>query len=130
MAKEYLDFLLKIYEDHGIANETLLFTSDGAYNGNRGTIPEKLLMTANFQGDVDTNFGKLKEMQPDKPVMAMEFWSGWLALFAFLRINIPSDSYTIFHIIYFIITGSIIGLKIIMFSARVVSQQESKFWSN
>ncbi len=34
-------------------------------------------MTANFQGDVDVNFGELKVLQPNKPVMAMEFWAGW-----------------------------------------------------
>lgn len=77
VSKEYLEFLYQIYVDHGFTNETLMFTSDGVGNGYKGTLPDKLLMTANFQGDVDGNFGALKEQQPDKPVMAMEFWAGW-----------------------------------------------------
>lgn len=80
MSLEYLEFIYQLFVDHKFANETLLFTSDGAYNGDRGTLPDRLLMTANFQGDVDGNFGKLKEMQPDKPVMAMEYWAGWYDL--------------------------------------------------
>ncbi|ODN01563.1 Beta-galactosidase-1-like protein 2 [Orchesella cincta] len=76
VSKEYLEFLLKLYVDHGFTNETLFFTSDGVGNGDRGTLPG-LLYTANFQGDVDGQFGKLKELQPDKPVMAMEYWAGW-----------------------------------------------------
>ncbi|CAL8109678.1 unnamed protein product [Orchesella dallaii] len=76
VSKEYLEFLMNIYETEGSNNETLFFTSDGVGNGDRGTLTG-LLYTANFQGDVDGNFAKLKEIQPNAPVMAMEYWAGW-----------------------------------------------------
>lgn len=65
--------------EYGIVNETLLFTSDGPGSEYRGTLPDKFLLTGNFGGDVDWNFGKLKEIQPDKPLMVMEYYPGWYA---------------------------------------------------
>jgi len=34
-------------------------------------------MTANFQSNPEREFQALLELQPNQPVMAMEFWAGW-----------------------------------------------------
>lgn len=77
VSEGYLEFVYQLFEEHGYVNQTLLFTSDGVGSGYRGTLPGKVLMTANFGGDADYNFGTLKELQPDKPLMVMEFYPGW-----------------------------------------------------
>ena len=35
------------------------------------------LLTVNFQKDIEDAFSKLLEVQPHKPLMIMEYWSGW-----------------------------------------------------
>jgi hypothetical protein len=40
-------------------------------------LPGLLFQTIEFGSDIAGNFGKLEKMQPNKPVMAMEFYSGW-----------------------------------------------------
>ncbi|KAJ8932434.1 hypothetical protein NQ318_012823 [Aromia moschata] len=54
----------------------LLVTSDNPSRGKIGTIPELFLMTGNFNTD-PVNQLDMQDMQPDKPLMTMEFWSGW-----------------------------------------------------
>ncbi|CAH0553297.1 unnamed protein product [Brassicogethes aeneus] len=74
--KEYLRELRKIMLDNGI--KELLFTADSpSMSGTAGTIPDLFLQTANFGGNPDVDFNKLKQLQPGKPIMAMEFWTGW-----------------------------------------------------
>ena len=34
-------------------------------------------MTANFQTGAEKELDKLKELQPNKPLMTTEFWTGW-----------------------------------------------------
>lgn len=72
----YLEFL----RDNMIANgfgESLFFTSDTPKSTqDLGSIPG-VLMTANFNTDVEENLDLLKEMQPNRPLMVMEFWTGW-----------------------------------------------------
>ncbi len=34
-------------------------------------------MTVNFQSNIEKNLDQLLAVQPDKPVMVMEFWPGW-----------------------------------------------------
>lgn len=36
-----------------------------------------MLQTANFGDSPLVHLNKLMEMQPDKPAMVMEFWTGW-----------------------------------------------------
>lgn len=56
----------------------LLFTSDSPTGyGTAGTLPQYLFQTANFGGNPEKEFNKLKELQNNKPSMAMEFWTGW-----------------------------------------------------
>ncbi|KAK4882083.1 hypothetical protein RN001_005402 [Aquatica leii] len=73
--KEYLEQLRQLFIKNGITE--LLFTSDGAGNGDVGTLKEHFLMTANFARDPEWNFDRIKEQQPNQPTMAMEFWTGW-----------------------------------------------------
>lgn len=56
--------------------DSLIFTSDNSWNGFRGTPPETFL-TINFQTEPAENLETLREIQPDKPLMVMEFWTGW-----------------------------------------------------
>ncbi|KAF5275962.1 hypothetical protein FQA39_LY00758 [Lamprigera yunnana] len=73
--KVYLEQLRQLFLKNNIRE--LLFTSDGAGSGDIGTLKDHFLMTANFQNDPEWNFDRIKQDQPDKPAMAMEFWTGW-----------------------------------------------------
>lgn len=74
--KLYLEQLRQLMINNGI--KELLFTSDSpTASGTLGTLPEYFLQTANFGGDPETEFDKLKQLQPNKPTMAMEYWGGW-----------------------------------------------------
>lgn len=74
--KDYLRELRQIMLNNGI--EELLFTSDGISTyGDGGTLPGTLFATANFQNNANKEFDALKRFQPDKPFMAMEYWTGW-----------------------------------------------------
>lgn len=55
-----------------------LFTSDGPW-GNHfedGRIPG-ILQTGNFGSGAKTHFKKMRELQPNSPLVCMEFWMGW-----------------------------------------------------
>lgn len=74
--REYLRQLRQIMLNNGI--DELLFTSDGVSSfGDGGTLPGILFATANFQSNPNREFDALKKFQPDKPFMAMEYWTGW-----------------------------------------------------
>lgn len=74
--KEYLGYLEKGMRSRGI--DVLLFTSDGPTDDmlQGGTLPH-ILKTANFGSDAKNKFAKLREYQPEGPLMCMEFWNGW-----------------------------------------------------
>lgn len=55
----------------------LLVTSDNPVRGSVGTIPELFLMTANYDTDPVSQLDMMKELQPNKPLMTMEYWAGW-----------------------------------------------------
>lgn len=71
---KYLESLKEILEENGIVE--LLFTSDTPSNGFSGTLPD-VLATANFQDDAENELALLKKHQPGKPLMVMEYWTGW-----------------------------------------------------
>ncbi|XP_060526679.1 beta-galactosidase-1-like protein 2 [Cylas formicarius] len=74
--RRYLRKLRRLYLEHGIVE--LLVTSDSpSSRGSIGTIPDLFLQTANFGRNPEIDFVALKLLQPNKPVMAMEFWTGW-----------------------------------------------------
>lgn len=72
----YLSFLEKAICDRGI--DVPLFTSDGPTDAmlQGGTLPH-ILKTANFGSRGPEGFKKLREYQPDGPLMCAEFWNGW-----------------------------------------------------
>ncbi|XP_031335067.1 beta-galactosidase-1-like protein 3 [Photinus pyralis] len=74
--KVYLEQLRQLFLKNGIVE--LLVTSDNAIlHGIGGTLTEHFLHTANFADSADEQFDRLNELQPNKPTMAMEFWTGW-----------------------------------------------------
>jgi beta-galactosidase len=74
--KVYLRHLANGMRARGI--DSFLFTSDGPRDGclQGGTLPE-VFKTVNFAFDAAEAFAKLREYQPEGPLMVMEFWSGW-----------------------------------------------------
>ncbi|XP_050506215.1 beta-galactosidase-1-like protein 2 [Diabrotica virgifera virgifera] len=71
---KHLEQLKDILQENGIIE--LLFTSDTPSNGFAGTVPG-VLATANFQHEPEKELTLLKNFQPDKPLMVMEYWTGW-----------------------------------------------------
>lgn len=74
--KIYLRHLADGMRARGI--DSFLFTSDGPRDSwlQGGTLPD-VFKTVNFAFDTKEAFAKLREYQPDGPLMVMEFWSGW-----------------------------------------------------
>jgi beta-galactosidase len=74
--KVYLRHLADGMRARGI--DSFLFTSDGPRDGclQGGTLPD-VFKTVNFAFDAMEAFAKLREYQPEGPLMVMEFWSGW-----------------------------------------------------
>ncbi|XP_046384129.1 beta-galactosidase-1-like protein 2 isoform X2 [Ischnura elegans] len=73
--KDYLKFIKNAYEDNGL--EGLFFTSDSpSTSGDIGSLPG-VLQTANFNSFPTNQLDALKQLQPDRALMVMEFWSGW-----------------------------------------------------
>ncbi|PSN41039.1 hypothetical protein C0J52_17739, partial [Blattella germanica] len=70
---DYLLFLKDEFGRHDLVE--LLYTSDNpSVHGSRGSVPG-VLQTANFQNNPELEFSVLKINQPDKPLMAMEYWT-------------------------------------------------------
>ena len=74
--KTYLQHLADGLRRRGI--DVLLYTSDGPTDAmlQGGTLPD-LLATVNFAFDAPGALAKLRQYQPQRPQMVMEFWSGW-----------------------------------------------------
>lgn len=74
--KVYLRHLADGLRARGI--DSFLFTSDGPRDGclQGGTLPD-VFKTVNFAFNAAEAFAKLREYQPEGPLMVMEFWSGW-----------------------------------------------------
>ncbi|XP_067000627.2 beta-galactosidase-1-like protein 2 isoform X2 [Anabrus simplex] len=73
--KVYLNLLKNLMNDNGITS--MFYTSDSpTASGDRGALPG-VLMTANFQTDAQSQLTTLHNLQPDKPLMVMEYWTGW-----------------------------------------------------
>ncbi len=73
---EYIRYIAKGMADRGI--DVPFFTSDGAEYQmlTGGTVPE-IHKTANFGSRAKEQFARLREYQPDGPLMCTEFWNGW-----------------------------------------------------
>ncbi|XP_057663243.1 beta-galactosidase-1-like protein 3 [Diorhabda carinulata] len=72
--RKYLEKLKDILHQNGVVE--LLFTSDTPSNGFHGTLSD-VLATANFQNEPSKELSLLKKFQPNKPLMVMEYWTGW-----------------------------------------------------
>ncbi|KAK3923547.1 Beta-galactosidase-1-like protein 3 [Frankliniella fusca] len=71
----HLQELKKLFEKAGLVE--LFFTSDTPSKGKQyGAIPG-VLEVANFNVNATSELDQLKEFQPDKAAMVMEFWTGW-----------------------------------------------------
>lgn len=55
----------------------LLSTADNPYKGKRGTISDLFFMTGTIAKNFTEQMGMLKRDQPNKPIMAMEYYPGW-----------------------------------------------------
>lgn len=74
--KRYLNHLKESMISRGM--DVLLFTSDGAEDSMlQGGMVPGALATVNFGSRTKEAFDKLREYQPDAPVMCMEYWDGW-----------------------------------------------------
>jgi len=73
---EYLRYIRDGLIRRGV--DVPLFTSDGPTDWmlTGGTL-EGVHKTGNFGSRVEQEFGKLRERQPDGPLMCCEFWNGW-----------------------------------------------------
>ncbi|KAJ8920358.1 hypothetical protein NQ315_005222 [Exocentrus adspersus] len=73
--KEYLEELHQIFSNNGIVE--LLVTADSPLShGDAGALPGVFLQTANLGASPEQQFERLLQLQPNKPLMVMEFWSG------------------------------------------------------
>ena len=74
--KTYLRHLADGMRSRGI--DSFLFTSDGPRDSclRDGTLPN-IFKTVDFSFNANESFAKLREYQPDGPLMVTEFWSGW-----------------------------------------------------
>lgn len=70
---KYIPFLKKLMEENGI--KELFFVSDGIEHLKLQTVPD-VLKTVNFKY-VENRLNDLQTLQPDAPLMVMEFWTGW-----------------------------------------------------
>ncbi|KAJ7382031.1 Beta-galactosidase-1-like protein 2 [Desmophyllum pertusum] len=77
LSPEYMAYLKTLMVNEGISE--LLFTSDGVQQMEATYYPELpgVLKTANFQNNETVYLNRLRELQPDKPLMVAEFWPGW-----------------------------------------------------
>ncbi|KAG5886129.1 hypothetical protein JTB14_021351 [Gonioctena quinquepunctata] len=72
---QYLKLLRQQLIDHGI--KELLVTSDNPSRGAGGTIRNLFFMTGNFNTEPTKQLDMLRKLQPNRPLMTMEYWSGW-----------------------------------------------------
>lgn len=72
----YLRYLVDGMRSRGI--DSFLFTSDGPRDTclQGGTLPD-IFKTVNFAFNASEALTRLREYQPEGPLMVMEFWSGW-----------------------------------------------------
>ncbi|KAF5283075.1 hypothetical protein FQR65_LT14092 [Abscondita terminalis] len=74
--KVYLKQLRQLFINNGITE--LLLTSDSPIlSGDAGTLPQNFLQTANFNTVPELQLWRLKQLQPNKPLLVMEYWTGW-----------------------------------------------------
>ena len=88
---EYIRQVHDLLRDQGIVE--LLVSSDGASAGTSGTLPDLIFQTVNFGGSPTWNFDTLKNMQPGKPIMVMEYWTGWFDHWSESHHTVDNDTF-------------------------------------
>lgn len=91
--QNYLLFLKQLMEDLGIIE--LFATSDSCDTDvcrQHGSLPG-VLMTTNFQNNPDYELDRLERLQPDRPLMVMEFWTGWFDFWGGPHNTLDADSF-------------------------------------
>ncbi|MFC4601052.1 glycoside hydrolase family 35 protein [Cohnella hongkongensis] len=74
--KAYLEYIRDGMKKRGM--DVLLFTSDGPEDHMlQGGMIDGVLETVNFGSRAAEAFRKLREYQPEGPLMCTEFWNGW-----------------------------------------------------
>lgn len=74
--RTYLRQLRELMLLNGIV-ELLVSADSPTLHGDAGTLPGLLFQTANFGSSPEIEFAALRKLQPDRPIMSMEFWLGW-----------------------------------------------------
>lgn len=70
-----------------------MVTADNPDKGTYGTLSDLFLMTGNFNTDPKKQLDMLKSIQPNKPKMAMEYWSGTTAFWGYPMSSVSLDVY-------------------------------------
>nr|CAD7200164.1 unnamed protein product [Timema douglasi] len=70
----YLETIIKVMEDNGLT--ALKFTADSVISSGTAGSVAGAMMTANLGSGASQALTKLKQLQPDKPLWVMEFWTG------------------------------------------------------
>jgi len=74
--KQYMKRVLSAIKSAGLG-EVLLYTADGGDELPAGTLPD-LPAVVNFgAGEAKTEFAKLQNFRPGRPMMSGEYWDGW-----------------------------------------------------
>lgn len=84
----YMPFIQEALLSRGITE--LLMTSDNSNGLNKGGV-KGVLETLNFQRLHDKDIKYLDDLQPNRPKMVMEFWSGWFDTWGDLHHVYPAE---------------------------------------
>lgn len=87
--RPYLLRLAEMLRAHGV--DVPLFTCDQPADLARGSVPG-VLATANFGSRVAESLARLREHQPEGPLMCGEFWNGWFDRWGGLHAARPPES--------------------------------------
>ncbi|XP_071095299.1 beta-galactosidase-1-like protein 2 [Haliotis cracherodii] len=90
---QHLDFLRALLIKNGITE--LLVTSDNLSGMRRAPFHKYALPTANFQDYEKSSkeFNAIRELNPDFPLMVMEYWSGWFDHWGSAHSTFPLEAF-------------------------------------
>ncbi|MBS4219561.1 beta-galactosidase [Bacillus sp. FJAT-49711] len=89
--QRYLQYMRESIQKR--VGDELLFTSDGPLPSMlHGGMIENVLETVNFGSRTEAAFEELKKLQPNGPLMCMEFWHGWFDHWGEEHHTRPADS--------------------------------------
>ena len=87
--QDYLPYIKSKFEEHGLCE--LFFISDSISGLKKHSIPG-VLKTVNFK-TVENRFTQLQSMQPNAPIMVMEFWTGWFDWWGVAHHTVPLNNF-------------------------------------